>query len=129
MIYLDTHVVAWLYAGQRDLLPRFARSLIEGNDLLISPMVALELQYLFETKRAKDRAERVVDALRNEIALSYCDLPFAAVAETACRETWTRDPFDRIIVAHARIRAVPLITKDRTIRRRFDEAVWDRARA
>ena len=129
LIYLDTHVVAWLYAGQRDLLPKLARSLIEGNDLLISPMVALELEYLFEIKRVKDRAERVIEALRNEIGLAYCDLPFAAVAQAAWRETWTRDPFDRMIVAQARLRDVPLITKDRNIRKRFDEAVWERARA
>lgn len=108
MIYLDTHVVAWLYAGRVDLLPRFARALIDGNELLVSPIVALELQ--------------------NEMALSFCDLSFADVAQAACEETWTGDPFDRIVVAHARIRSVPLVTKDRVIRRRFAEAVWDRPR-
>lgn len=129
VIYLDTHVVAWLYAGRVDLLPRFARALIDGNELLVSPIVALELQYLHEIKRITEPADRILDALRNDIALSFCDLPFADVAQAACRERWTRDPFDRILVAHARIRAVPLVTKDRVIRRRFAEAVWDRPRA
>ena len=39
MIYLDTHVVVWLYAGRTDLFPPLAKSQIDGNDLLISPLV------------------------------------------------------------------------------------------
>ena len=56
MIYADTHVVAWLYAGRPDLIPPRARRLIEDNPLLVSPMVALELEYLFETGRTSEPA-------------------------------------------------------------------------
>jgi len=48
-IYLDTHVVVWLYSGELSLLSEKACQLIEENELLISPLVLLELQYLFET--------------------------------------------------------------------------------
>jgi PIN domain nuclease of toxin-antitoxin system len=40
-------------------------------------------------------------------------------------QTWTRDPFDRIIVAQARLRGAPLLTKDRTIQTHHAEAFWD----
>jgi PIN domain nuclease of toxin-antitoxin system len=129
LIYLDTHVVAWLYAGRTDLVPAFARSLIDGNDLLVSPIVSLELQYLYEIKKTKQPAEEVMETLGRLIGLRSCDLPFADVARTACKEPWTRDPFDRIIVAQARLRGEPLITKDQTIRRHYREAMWDRPRA
>jgi PIN domain nuclease of toxin-antitoxin system len=128
VIYLDTHVVVWLYAGRVDLIPPFATALIDGNDLRISPIVALELQYLYEVKRVTRTAADVLGTLSSAIGLQWCDLPFADVASAACAETWTRDPFDRIIVAQARIRAEPLLTKDRTIRRRYGKAMWDRAR-
>jgi PIN domain nuclease of toxin-antitoxin system len=126
MIYLDTHVVAWLFAGRVDLIPAGARSLIDGNDLLISPIVALELEYLFEVKKTRRPAVEVIDALHRRIGLQFCDLSFAEVIRSAVKENWTRDPFDRIVVAQARLRGEPLLTKDRNIRRRYDEAVWDR---
>jgi PIN domain nuclease of toxin-antitoxin system len=38
---------------------------------------------------------------------------------------WTRDPFDRIIVAHADVVSAPLLTKDQAIRRNYRRAFWD----
>lgn len=51
MIFLDTHVVVWLYSGKIDMLSKKASDLIENGDLFISPAVTLELQYLKEVKR------------------------------------------------------------------------------
>lgn len=124
MIYLDTHVLVWLYAGRPDLLPAGARALIDANALLVSPIVALELQYLHETGRTNEPAAPVMDMLARQIGLRRCDLPFADVVDASLQESWTRDPFDRIIVAHARLRGTPLLTKDRNIHEHFDEAVW-----
>jgi PIN domain nuclease of toxin-antitoxin system len=50
-------------------------------------------------------------------------------SQLTCGEShvsWTRDPFDRLIVAQARCtrRSIALITKDRLIRRHFKGAVW-----
>ena len=38
--------------------------------------------------------------------------------------SWTRDPFDRLLVATAELHEAPLITKDRTILENFAGAVW-----
>ena len=48
LIYLDTHVVAWMFAGRTELIPESVRVLLDEHDLMISPAVKLELQYLFE---------------------------------------------------------------------------------
>ncbi len=125
MIYLDSHVVVWLYAGRIDLIPPPARTLIDGNDLLISPIVGLELQYLYESAKTSEPAATVIHALAREIGLKRCDLSFADVADAALQETWTRDPFDRMVVAQARLRGAPLLTKDRSIQSHYDDAVWD----
>lgn len=125
MIYLDTHVVAWLYAGRTDLLPDLARSLIEANDLRISPMVGLELQYLYEINRFAAPADLVLESLAGEIQLEVCDLPFARVAAEAWSQDWTRDPFDRIVVSHARLSEAALVTKDEAMLRAYDGAVWE----
>ena len=39
-------------------------------------------------------------------------------------ESWTRDPFDRMIVAQAALREAPLLTKDRVLHEHYDRAVW-----
>ena len=124
MIYLDTHVVAWLYAGELELLPASVRDLLEAEELLISPMVELELQYLFECGRTALPGRVVVDALAGEIGLARCGLPFGQVVAEALGQAWTRDPFDRLIVAQARARRLPLLTRDQTILDHYDDAVW-----
>ena len=44
--------------------------------------------------------------------------------EAAERLSWTRDPFDRLIVAQASLAGAPLVTKDRMIRKHFAKAAW-----
>lgn len=124
LTYLDTHVAAWLYAGKLELIPPPAKTLLAGSDLVISPMVVLELQYLFEIGRTRSPARDVVAALRTEIGLKVCDLPFATVADRALDLTWTRDPFDRLIVSQAALREAPLLSKDGSIHEHYPRAVW-----
>src|SRR6266436_7016521 len=123
-MYLDTHVAAWLYAGRADLLSTRARALIDTEELRISPAGVFELQYLQEIGRLTVGANIIVQSLSAQLGLQVCDLPFAAVIESALEQTWTRDPFDRIIVGQATLNDSALLTKDRTIRRHYDNAVW-----
>jgi PIN domain nuclease of toxin-antitoxin system len=69
-------------------------------------------------------ATLVLDALQAGLGIRVCDVPFAAVARAAESETWTRDPFDRVIVAQASLRDAPLLTKDRFLHQHYDRAVW-----
>jgi PIN domain nuclease of toxin-antitoxin system len=125
VIYLDTHLAAWLYAGRVDLVPAPVRRLLEKEALLVSPMVALELQYLFEVGRVGAGAETVLGALRGGIGLEVCDLPFERVVAGALGLGWTNDPFDRLIVSQADLRDAPLVTKDRSILDHYPRGVWD----
>ena len=84
----------------------------------------LELQYLYETKRVADNAELVVDDLLHRLGVRVCDLPFPDVARRALALSWTRDPFDRLIVAQAALRDARLVTKDRVLRKRYRASVW-----
>lgn len=125
MIYLDTHVAAWLYAGAAELMSSAARSLVrDSDDIRVSPMVRLELQYLFEVGRVTAPATRVMDELRTALGLTVCDASFVAVAHLAEGLGWTRDPFDRLIVAHAALHDAPLVTKDGSLHRNYPGCVW-----
>ncbi|MEO5510610.1 MAG: PIN domain-containing protein [Longimicrobiales bacterium] len=125
IVYLDTHVAAWLYAAGATHLSAPARDAIEeAAELRISPMVRLELQYLFEIGRTTEEALPVVDALQSLIGLVFCESPFAAVIHEAAKQDWTRDPFDRIIVAQASLNNATLVTKDASIHSHYKQALW-----
>lgn len=125
MIYLDTHVILWLYEGLLDQLSDFAKQQIEENDLIISPIVCLELQYLFEIKRITRKSEVILNELVNKISLEISQEPFQKIVETALTLSWTRDPFDRLIVATAQISNTLLLTKDKNITLNYKYAVWN----
>lgn len=124
MIYLDTHAVVWLYAGEVERFSKKATGLIEENDLLISPAVLLELQFLKEIKRITADPMLVLQTLEETVGLHMCRLEFSKVVIGALSQSWTRDPFDRLIAAHASVRNELLLTKDRVIRRHCATACW-----
>lgn len=129
LIYLDTHVMAWLYAGRAERIPAAARKAINESDVLVSPMALIELQYLIEIGRFTDPVEQVLEILGRDLGLKVCDLPFPEVARRAFDLSWTRDPFDRLIVSQASLREVPLVTKDGDIHQHYRGALWTTAPA
>lgn len=123
LAFLDTHLIVWLYAGEAGLISPAARKLIDEARIFISPMSLLEVDYLHEIKRITVGGRRLFEDLNQRIQLELADDPFADVVAGASRLSWTRDPFDRLIVAHASCRQAPLITKDRLLRRHY-HCVW-----
>jgi PIN domain nuclease of toxin-antitoxin system len=122
--YLDTHIAVWLYEGDRTKLSKAVAEQIEADSLFVSPAVVLEIEYLHERKKLTVGGRVIVGALAQEIGLNVCGLPFAEVVENALGLRWTRDPFDRLIVAHAAANNAPLLTKDEKIRRHYKHAIW-----
>ncbi len=125
MIYLDTHVVVWLYGFAAQKLSERALKLIEESlHVLISPMVLLELEFLHEIGKIAVLPQIIHEYLADRIALEICGRDFQEVVRNAMRQTWTRDPFDRMITAQAALGNDMLITKDRLIRDRYPQAIW-----
>jgi PIN domain nuclease of toxin-antitoxin system len=125
VIHLDTHVVAWLYAGVTGRMPPAALAAIEREAIAISPIVLLELEYLHEVGRIAERSAPIREDLGRRIGLSVSTVPFAAVVERAVSMTWTRDPFDRLIAGQALAEEARLLTADESIRANVDLAIWD----
>lgn len=123
--YLDTHVAVFLHDGLTEELSIQAKRLVEANDLLISPMVFLEFEYLYQRKKIGVSARTLFTAINATFGVAICQFPFAAIAYEALDTRWTTDPFDRLIVAHASAnRESVLITRDRLIRRNYHNALW-----
>ncbi|MCC7019690.1 MAG: PIN domain-containing protein [Ardenticatenales bacterium] len=127
MIFLDTHVVVWLYKDADAMIPAPVRAMLDEQDLVVSPIVELEIQYLFEIGRLNQPAAAVLAYLADRIGLRVDAAAFEDVARAAVEQAWTRDPFDRLIVAQAALNQRPLITKDDAIRAQYAHAFWQDA--
>lgn len=124
-LYLDTHVLVWLYQdGAARLTPAGAQAIDTVPRLLMSPIVELELTYLREIGRIQVDAGAIMDVLRRDLDIETCKLAFASVVGAALDQTWTRDPFDRLIVAQAAHGKAPLLTADRNILNHYPAAFW-----
>lgn len=124
MIYLDTHIAVWLYSGDFERLSDLSKELINEQDVFISPIVILELQYLYEIKRITKKANDVITDLSNRIGLEVCNKDFISIMTKAVDFKWTRDPFDRIIVSNAALSGDILVTKDLAMLNNYKHAKW-----
>jgi len=123
MLFLDTHVALWLYA-EPARIPVATQRIIDAEELFLSPMARMEMSLLYEIGRLTDDPEGVVGVLARDLQLSIDTAGWARAAEVGAHLTWTRDPFDRLITAHALCYNAGLCTRDGTIRDHYSHAVW-----
>ena len=124
MIRLDTHVVVWLYTGEVERLSESAVDALERHVPVVSPIVQLELTSLHEIDRLMVSGTEVIDDLRERIGMQLSDTPLGSIVTAAAPLSWTRDPFDRLIVADALVASADLITKDATIAANCPLTLW-----
>ncbi len=107
MILLDTHAVIWVVQGHRR-----ARPLVRLPRLHMSPATVLELQFLAETGRVRLTPGRSIEDVAADARWRLDEPPAARWFAAACELSWTRDPFDRLLAAHAKVRGWKLATGD-----------------
>ena len=123
MIMLDTHVAVALYEGRTGGLSASARRAIDKDVVTISPAVLLEIELLFEIRRLREGAKVVAAGLSEDLDIRVAGERFADVASEALALGFTRDPFDRLIVAHASLSKATLVTQDTTLRYRYPKSM------
>lgn len=122
---IDTHVFVWWLLDPQKLSKR-TLALLSRDDaqFWVCTISLLEMQYLIEIDRIQMEMQHVLAYLdRTE---NFALLPFNQLELIhAVNLRGTRDPFDRIIMASAVAHEIPLITKDRWMRREFaKQTVW-----
>jgi PIN domain nuclease of toxin-antitoxin system len=123
-VYVDTHVLVRIFQGEKEKLSSDARHALGNHDLLVSPAAILEIELLHEIGRLRVSAERMLAILEADVGLRVCTLPFRDIVTHALKESWTRDPFDRLIVANAKAAGAGLVTKDARILKHYRRAIW-----
>jgi PIN domain nuclease of toxin-antitoxin system len=62
--------------------------------------------------------------LHLRLGVSVANDNLGAILQNALELSWTRDPFDRLIVAHTAARSTLLLTADLNILKNTSLAVW-----
>lgn len=111
MILLDTNAILWVKARHS----RVAQLVRSRRPLYISPANLLELQVLLESGRIRIKGTATVAGLADDDRWMLDDPPAAAWFNRAMDLGWTRDPFDRLLVAHALQRGWRFATSDQPL--------------
>ena len=113
-VLLDTHFLIWLLLESKRLakFPWLVRHRPWG----VSPVSLLEIEFLAEVGRLSVKNPEFTTNVMNDSRFIIDDLPLQTIINHALRLTWTRDPFDRLLVGHSSARRIPFCTMDRGIR-------------
>jgi PIN domain nuclease of toxin-antitoxin system len=116
LILLDTNAVLWTLAANPRAAPLFAH----GASLRLSPVSLLEIRLLLEVGRLELAPGRSVAEIAEDPRWKLDSPSSARLFAAAFDIEWTRDPFDRLLVAHARYRRWRLATGDRLLQERLE---------
>lgn len=110
-LLLDTHVLLWIAAGGGALGPRAAAAIADGRrPVFVSAVSAWEIAI----KASLGRIDVPADYLEMLDHYRFTPLDVSTAHALAVRElpAHHRDPFDRMLVAQARVEGLALVTAD-----------------
>jgi PIN domain nuclease of toxin-antitoxin system len=114
-LLLDTHAFLWWRLDAPELGAAAKEAIAnDANEVFVSSAVAWEIVI----KRALGRLEFAgsVDRAVGQEGFSHLAITLAHADEVAALPDLHRDPFDRMLVAQARVESLTLVTRDPSIR-------------
>lgn len=122
-LLLDTQILVWLTTGDPRLSLRTREAILDFNaDLCVSALTAFELTDL--QLRGRILISESVVLLSSAIGYSLIDFPAEAWAMASKLPDIHRDPVDRMLVAHAIIADMTLVTADTKMRQYPVKTLW-----
>ncbi|MFA6112218.1 MAG: type II toxin-antitoxin system VapC family toxin [Candidatus Latescibacterota bacterium] len=110
-LLLDTHVVLWWLDDPQQIAPKAREAIADGlNDVFVSAASAWEVAI----KAALGKLQAPDDLEAALAEAGFTTLPITVRHALGVRELPDvhQDPFDRILVAQARIEGLTLVTRD-----------------
>lgn len=115
-LLLDTHILLWALSDDPALSEGARTAIVDGrNEVLVSAVSAWEITI----KKALGRL-RAPDDLPEQLAarrLAPLDVTIAHALAVGTLPAHHADPFDRLLIAQARVDRLTLVTRDAHIRR------------
>lgn len=111
MILLDTNAVIWALVGSARSAPLAGFA----GRIRVSPVSLLEIKLLKEVGRVREALGHTLEEIVHDPRWKLDSPSSAGLFAAAFDIEWTRDPFDRLLVAHASYRGWSLATGDRLL--------------
>lgn len=122
-LLLDTQILVWLPAADARLKATAAAAILaDESELFVSAVTAWEFTDL--RKRGRIGAPYDIAELARQFSFSVLDLPAAVWEDLQDLPVLHLDPADRMIISHARIADLTLVTADKTIRSYPVKSLW-----
>ena len=110
-LLLDTHTLLWVFDGSARLSPAAAQAVADGrNEIYVSAVTAWEIAIKSSLGKLRVRGdyERGLEEYR------FRELQISTRHALAVRDLppHHRDPFDRLLVAQAKLEGLTMVTRD-----------------
>jgi PIN domain nuclease of toxin-antitoxin system len=119
-LLLDTHTLVW---WDNDTLPaRVVKRVRDADDVYVSAATAWEITI----KSALGKIDAKGSVSQKLADYGFVELPFSVEHAEAVRAlpSHHRDPFDRMLIAQARVDALTLVSRDPVLRLYDAPVVW-----
>jgi PIN domain nuclease of toxin-antitoxin system len=126
-ILLDTHVFLWWTAADPRLPSRVKTRLLDPDNAFFLSVASI-WEIAIKVHRGRLRLpEKLSPYFATRLAVYRIDaLPVTLehALDTAALPAHHRDPFDRLIIAQARVERLPILTSDADFRKYSVDVIW-----
>lgn len=123
-LLIDTHILVWIGEGNPRLRKAVRDRLFDPDEVLcISAVTAFEYADLMQRGRIPQGA--ALEQLQDLLQLVILDFPADLWPIAATLPPIHRDPIDRMMIAHALVLDLELVSADRTIGQYPIRICWD----
>jgi PIN domain nuclease of toxin-antitoxin system len=126
-LLLDTHTLLWTFEEPHKLSQAATAALADpGNSLTVSIASLWEITIKIAKGQLTVPGNSIeyILGLVDSSRINLLSLHSAHLLELQTLPRFHKDPFDRILIAQSRTEHIPLVTRDRDIRRYDVETIW-----
>jgi PIN domain nuclease of toxin-antitoxin system len=122
-LLLDTHILVWIANGDTRLSKAALDAVMDpDNALFLSAVNAWE--YADLEKRGRFAGAGPLEPLLETLEIKTLDLPASVWSAAASLPDIHRDPIDRMMIGHAQMADLTLVTADRKVRKYPVKTFW-----
>ena len=121
-LLLDTHVFLWWSTGSTRLKAAVRRTIAETDDVYVSAASAWEVA--IKTSLGKLRMDVTFDEAVSANGFRGLPITFQHAAVAGALPSHHSDPFDRMLIAQARVEGAELVTHDRLFKNYPVKILW-----